>query len=149
MKIQAKQFNLVYSKMTIDRYCKEVPNFALFFNFAKQEKGMYFAIVNHNKEDLFQIISLSIYEGGCTKEINNRLKKEMYFFATRVCGYVKKVNRKNPVDCKKYYLSKQTRKCDICNKESNHYMYKSLIPGRDVCRICRNRIVRQDKKRNL
>ena len=134
--------------MSLNEYCKLFPDFALFYHFAKQEKALYFAIVRQNKDDLFQIISQSITEGGGTHEINRRLKNEMYYFATRVCDFIKVENRKTKVDCKKYYLLKEPQYCDICEKETFQSIYKNFIAGKKVCRICRNRIYRQDKKRN-
>lgn len=134
--------------MSLNEYCKLFPDFALFYHFAKHEKALYFAIVRQNKEDLLQIISQSIIEGGSNNEINRRLKNEMYYFATRVCNFVKVENKQTKIDSKKYYLLKKSQHCDICEKETFQSIYKSFIPGKNVCRICRNRIIRQDKKRN-
>lgn len=139
--------------MELEDYCRIIPDFALYFSFAKKEELLYRIIFKNSKYDLLQIIALVIYEGIDGKkdvwDIKRSLKKEMYYYATRICGYIKKVNRTKTINCNDYYFSKKFRKCDVCGKLTNHYMYKSLIPGKDVCRICRNRLVRQDKKRNI
>lgn len=134
--------------MSLNDYCILFKDFAMFYNFAKHEGGVYYAIIRQNKEDLFQIITESILKGGTNYEINRRIKIEMYYFATRICDYVKIENRNVKIDTAKYYLSKKMQHCDICNKDTFQQMYKSFFPGKNCCRICRNRIIRQDKKRN-
>jgi len=134
--------------LSLTDYCNLIPNYALYFYFIKSEKEIYHILFNNHRDDLFQTIALVLIQHEGKLDINSILKKEIYKLVTRITDYRKDKKDGKIVDSKKYYLSKTIRKCDICNKHTNHYMYKSLIPGKDVCRICRNRIVRQDKKRN-
>lgn len=134
--------------MSLNEYCKLIPNFALYYAKAKLNTAVFYLISKQNKEDMLQIIACSIFEGGSEAQISNRMQKELYYFATRTLDYQKKENRIAEIDRSKYYLAKKIQHCDICGKDTFQAMYKSFFPGKNCCRICRNRIIRQDKKRN-
>lgn len=132
--------------MTIKDYCNAIPDFALYYSFAKWKPELFRLIDGTCREDLYQIIAEAILSKDTMRERNNYLKKQMYYFATRILGY----HEPAPIrKVRKIYCKASTIKtCDICAKKSDHYHYQSFIPGKSVCRICYNRIRRQDARRN-
>jgi formylmethanofuran dehydrogenase subunit E len=132
--------------MDLKDYCKTIPDFALYLTFAKSERRIFYLMNDYARDDLYQIISESILSFETLKERNLYLKRQLRHFASRVFNY------KEPAIIREtksyYYKAKSYNTCDLCNKESNHYHYKSFIPDKLVCRLCYNKIKRQDKKRN-
>lgn len=132
--------------MNLSDYCNTIPNFALYLKYAKTERYLYELIVKSNKEDLYQIISECAITCNSDKEVNRMLKQKMYYFASRILDYRKVKEIKNSK--KVYYKAKTSHTCDLCKKTSYHYHYKSFIPDKLVCRLCYNKLKRQDIARN-
>lgn len=135
--------------ISIKTYCLAIPDFALYLKFAKQETLLYNIIEKNNKEDLYQIIAESILAKKTVHERNGYLKAQMYYFASRILNYRKIPKIENNTEIGKYYYkAKKENICDLCGKTSNHYHYKSFIPNKKVCRLCYNKLRRQDLSRN-
>lgn len=128
-------------------YCEHINNFALYLRYAKSERYLFELIDKNNRLDLYQIIALSALEGESEKEVNVILKREMYYFATRILGYRKVKENQRPYS-EKGYMLKKTQVCDLCGRESHHAHYKSFIPNKSVCRLCYNKIKKRDARRN-
>lgn len=135
--------------LTLNKYCEAVPDFALYLSFAKSEVLLYNIIDKHFREDLYQIIAESILSQKTDKERNRYLKKQMYYFASRMLNYKKPLKTQEQRNKTKYYYkAKNEHACDVCQKTSHHYHYKNFIYNKLVCKLCYNKLKRQDKKRN-
>jgi hypothetical protein len=123
----------------IKKYCTVIPNYALAFKFAKG-KNLFRFVFPRYKQDVLQIVAVCCLEwnknGGDTKKLGNLLSREIYYFYNHVIvNYkIKKENKQN----KKYkkYTPSYFNHCDVCGKKKKEYMYKSLFPGRTVCKEC-------------
>ena len=117
----------------IKKYTEVIKNYPLFFTFAKHNK-LWKYIYPRWKYDAYQIIALSCLIPGSLKEKNNFLQRELYHFYNHVVVSYR-LPRKQRKKHKKYTPDYKNH-CDICDKEKKEYMYKSLYPGKTVCKEC-------------
>ena len=121
----------------IKKYCDVIPDYALAFKFAKR-KDFFFRIFPLYKEDILQEIAVCCLEATSIKELGNLLSKRIRYFYKHILGNYVRTKKYNTKRFKKYnpiYFNH----CDICGIERKEYMYKSLFPGKMVCRRCYRR----------
>jgi len=125
----------------IKQYCNIIPDYALYFTFAKRKSEWHFIYPKFWK-DLLQIIALCIFENDTLKKRNNAIGKELYKFARHVLDLPCRENNKY------HYKSicKKITKCWICKKNKKEYMRQSLTPGHKICGACYQRIYKQKRK---
>jgi len=121
----------------IKKYCDVIPDYALAFKFAKG-KTYFNYVFPVFKEDVLQEIAVCCLEAKTIKELGNLLSKHIYYLWHNCFKDIHEPKKNNGIKYKKYkpnYLNH----CDICGKDRYEYMYKSLFPGKMVCRRCYGR----------
>jgi hypothetical protein len=143
----------------IKKYAEIIPDFLLFFTFAKHNR-IFEYVYPYYKEDVFQIIAFACLSEGDLKKRNLLLQRELYYFYRHVISsysfsYIKKIfNRQLPFDKADKREKKRRKKykknspnyfncCDICGESKKEYMFKSFFPGKTVCRNCRRQHIRK------
>lgn len=128
--------------LLIKKYNEILPDFALYFTFAKFKKFFHNIMYPNYINDLCQIIALCLIEYKNKKERSNAISREMYKFGVHILGF----GPLKPIKHKKKYDKnpKKILTCDLCGKSKKEYMYKQQIPGKIICDGC----YRKERRRN-
>lgn len=127
----------------IKQYCDLIPDFPLYFTFAKRKIEWMFLYPKY-WSDILQIIALCILENNTLKKRNNAIGKELYRFARHVLDLPFKEN--NIFHIKYKQECKKITECWICKKKKKEYMKQSLTPGHKICGACYQRIYKKRKR---
>lgn len=126
----------------IQKYTEIIPDFPLFFTFAKHNI-IFKYIYPFYKEDVLQTIALACLSEGTLRERNLLLQRELYHFHNHIV--FDRPYKREKKDKKKYkkYKPDYFNHCDICKKDKKEYMYKTFLPGKVVCNMCRRQHIRK------
>lgn len=126
--------------LRIKQYCDLIPDYPLYFSFAKK-KPEWFYVYPAFWRDLLQIIALCILEYETLKQRNLAIGRELYNFTRHVLDFPLKSSKKtNPAKCKK------VTQCWLCKKKKMQYMKESLTPGHKICGACYSKIYKRRKR---
>lgn len=133
----------------IRKYCDVLPNYALAFSFAKNKKCFEY-VFPYYKEDVLQIIAMCVLESkGDIKKMNRLLGREIYHYYNHVVVSYKLKNKKQQTKKNRKDQPDYNNHCDVCGVDTKEYMYKSLYPGKTVCRRCYRRHKREYRNKKL
>lgn len=125
----------------IKQYCDIIPDYVLFFTFAKN-KTIWPCLWPLYWRDILQIIALCVLENNTLKNKNNAIGRELNLFGRHVLD----IPQRKLITKKKYKSNPPLSKCGLCGKEKREYLRGSLIPGKKICGACYQKIYNKKRK---